>query len=610
MKLSQRGLKYLGRLGLKYLPMVLVILALAFIDSATYTYVPMFIKYIISVLSNDGSAVNLPAFLIRWFDSGSNLITMVIYAGVGLAIFQLLRGILKFVTGCYRQFFGETIAKNIRVSMYEHIQSLPYSYHNNVDTGDLIQRCTSDNDVVRNFLSGQLGEVISVFAILIMAVYQMSQINTTLTLVSLIIVPVAFTSSLIFCIYVSRAYEKIEKSEAKLMTIMQENLAGVRVVKAFANEAFEKEKFAKQNEDYASRNLKLNRRSSIFWGFSDFTTLGQYLLLIAVAIGMMVKNPGSVSPSDIVAMMMLSSSFIWPIRGLGRIIGDMGKSVIAAGRIQEILDNKSEYENDPTNTPDMIGDIVFDNVSFKFDDTDQHLLNNLSFTINSGETVAIIGKTGSGKSTIAKMLTRLYDYQSGSITINGHELKDINKHYVRKNVGLVLQEPFLYARSVYENITITDKKLDKDIVYQAAKISAIEKDIKSFEKGYDTIVGEKGTTLSGGQKQRLAIARMLVNDKPILIFDDSLSAVDTETDVMIRNELKKREHGSTTIIITHRITTAKQADKIIVLENGQVSAVGTHETLAKREGLYKKLWDIQGRVEQEFLQILNEGGVL
>lgn len=603
------GVRYLGKLFLRYLPMLLVILILTFIDSATYTYVPMFIKYIISTLADDGSKVNLPQFLIRWFESGETVWIIVVYTSIGLALFQFLRGVLKFIMGCYRQFFGETISKKIRVDMYKHIQSLPYSYHNNVDTGDLIQRCTSDNDVVKMFLSSQMAEVISVFAILIMAVYQMSKINMTLTYVSLIIVPVAFTSSLIFCIYVQKQFEKIENAESELLTILQENLSGVRVVKAFGNEKYEEKRFAEKNLEYAKKNLRLNRVSSIFWGFSDFSTLGQYLLLTAVAIHMIATNPNSVSPSDIVAIMMLSSSFIWPIRSLGRIIGDMGKSTIAAGRIKEILDIQSEYVNDTNNQPELNGDIIFDDVSFKFDDTEQHLLDHLSFSIRDGETLAIIGKTGSGKSTIAKILTRLYDYQSGSITINGHELKDMNKHHVRKNIGLVLQEPFLFTRTVYENIAITNRNLDKETVYQAAKISAIERDISGFEKGYDTLVGEKGTTLSGGQKQRLAIARMLVEDKPVIIFDDSLSAVDTETDLLIRTALQNQEKKATMIIITHRITTAKQADKIIVLENGHVSQMGTHDTLSKEEGLYKKLWDIQGNIEQQFLKILHEGGV-
>lgn len=603
----KKGGKYLGYLIVRYLPMLILIVIMSSIDSATYTYVSMFIKYIIAILENDLDSVNtLPKFILDFFNSGETIIIKIAYASFGLFMFQLFRGIFKFIMGFYRQYFGETLAKKIRRDLYIHIQSLPYSYHNNVDTGDLIQRCTTDNDTIRNTLCSQIPELVSIFAVLITAVMQMAKINMTLMLVSLIIIPVAAISSIIFCIYVEKKFEIVEEEEAKLMSIIQENVQAVRVVKAFANELFEKEKFEKQNKIYSNLNLDLNKKSAVFWGISDSLTCFQYLLTIATAIFLLMNNPDIISGSDVVAIMMLLSSYVWPVRSLGRIISDMGKCNVAAGRIKEILDKKSEFINDSKQTYEINGDIIFDNVSFKFEDSEENLLNNISFTINEGETVAIIGKTGCGKSTIAKILTRLIDYNDGSIKIDGHELKDFNKVYLRKKIGLVLQEPFLFARTVYDNIKITNKNASYEDVYKVAKIASIEKDINSFEKGYETMVGEKGTTLSGGQKQRLAIARMLLEEKPIIIFDDSLSAVDTETDLLIRKALKE-QNNATTIIITHRITTAKQADKIIVLENGQVSMIGTHEELANIEGLYKKLWDIQGEAEKEFLQILNGG---
>jgi len=304
---------------------------------------------------------------------------------------------------------------------------------------------------------------------------------------------------------------------------------------------------------------------------------------------------------------MYIGMLVYPIRGLGRIIGDFGKSTVAAQRIDEILAEPSEYLDDGTLEPVINGNIKFANVSFKFSDTDKHLLKNVNFEIKSGETVAIIGKTGSGKSTIANILVRMLDYHQGQIIINGVELRDIKKQWVRKNIGIILQDPFLYAKTVLENIKIGNRHLDNDQVFQAAKTAAIDKDIENFVSGYDTLVGEKGVTLSGGQKQRISIARMLILNKPVLVFDDSLSAVDTKTDLMIRNALKIKDKNLTSIIITHRITTAKEADKIIVLENGVVSEIGTHKELAQKEGLYKRLWDIQGALESKFLDIV-EGG--
>ena len=297
---------------------------------------------------------------------------------------------------------------------------------------------------------------------------------------------------------------------------------------------------------------------------------------------------------------------VYPIRSLGRIIGDFGKSTVAAKRIEEILITQDEYKNDGHLQTCIEGDIEFDHVSFKFDDTDKHLLNDVTFTINPGETVAIVGKTGCGKSTIANILVRMLDYDQGSIKLNGVELKDIKKKHVRENIGIILQDPFLYAKSIYENIGVALPDLNQDHIHNAAKTAAIHNDILNFDKGYNTLVGEKGVTLSGGQKQRIAIARMLVLNKPIIIFDDSLSALDTKTDLQIRNALKLKDEKMTSIIITHRITTAKEADKIIVLENGKVSAIGTHEQLSKVEGLYKSLWDIQGALEEEFLKMVDK----
>lgn len=606
-KKVKRKSVYLTRLMGKFSPMIIVILLLAVVDSTGYTYVPLFIKYIIAILGNENVSVNLPKAVVNLFNSGSTIPMKVLIASLGLAFFQLLRGILKFIIGVFRQFTGETIIKKMRIELYEHIQNLPYSYHNNVDTGDLIQRCTTDTETIKSFLTNQLSEMISTFAAIFASVYQMYKINHQLTFVSLILIPIILTSSIIFKIYIEKKFTEIEESDSRLMGIIQENLAGVKEVKAFTNENYENERFIEQSKDYARKNLQLNKVAALFWGFSDFTSVCQYLLTTAVAIFIVRNNPDSISASDVVALVMLVGNFVWPVRSLARIIGDMGKSVVSSGRLQEVMNFKEEHINDSNRIPEIKGGITFDNVSFKFDDTEQHLLDGLSFIVNPGETVAIVGKTGSGKSTIAKLLVRMHEYTDGSIKIDGYELNNINKKYVRSKIGLVLQEPFLFARTVYENIAITKKDIEKSKVVKAAQISAIARDIEGFEKGYDTVVGEKGTTLSGGQKQRLAIARMLIKEKPIIIFDDSLSAVDSETDLMIRNALKQEEYKATMIIITHRITTAKQADKIIVLENGKAVQIGTHETLANVPGLYKKLWDIQGEIEEEFMKILHEG---
>lgn len=486
----------------------------------------------------------------------------------------------------------------MRTMLYSHIQDLPVSYHNNVDTGDLIQRCTSDIDTIKSFLTNQLPQLLYIVASLATGIYQMAFINVELMFITLAIVPFSLVSSIFYFRYVKRKFNELEEVEADMTTVLQENVNGVRVVKAFAKENYEIGRFDKQNQRFRDESKKLNKAMAIYWGISDGVVGLQYGATLVAAI--FFARDGLVSSGDIIASLMYISMLVYPIRGLGRIIGDFGKAIVASNRADEILSLENEYIYDGELKPKIKGNIEFKNVSFKFPDTDKHLLDDVNFKINAGETVAIIGRTGSGKSTIANILVRMYEYDQGKITIDGVELKEIDKHHLRRNVGIILQDPFLYAKTILENIRIADPNISERKVMMATKTAAVHDDIVNFYKGYNTLVGEKGVTLSGGQKQRVSIARMLVLEKPILIFDDSLSAVDTKTDVRIRNALKENNKNLTSIIITHRITTAKEADKIIVLEDGKVSQIGTHDELSQIPGLYKTLWDIQGALEEEF----------
>ncbi len=298
---------------------------------------------------------------------------------------------------------------------------------------------------------------------------------------------------------------------------------------------------------------------------------------------------------------------IWPMRSLGRIIASFGKASVAANRIDEILSIPEEYEINGTYVPEITGKIEFKRVTFQFVDDTKPLLKDVSFDIEAGQTIAIVGKTGSGKSTICNLLTRMLEITEGDILLDGVSIKDIEKKHLRKNMKLILQDPFLFSKTVYDNVAIVDPKLPTERIYEAARTASIHQEIEKFERGYKTIVGEKGTTLSGGQKQRIAIARMLVDESNVIIFDDSLSALDTKTDLMIRTALKKKRKDQTMIIITHRSTTAKEADKIIVLDQGSVSQIGRHEELVLQDGLYKELWGIQGELEEEFQTIVKEG---
>ena len=585
-------------------PLLLIICLFQIINPLTYSYVPQFIKYIFDyVLDNTGASNTLPNFIKDFFSNYTGIKAAFMVA-ILLVVFQFIRALMMFLNGYIKGVFSERIAFDMRTKLYKHIQDLPTSYHNTVDTGDLIQRCTSDIDLLKNTLSNQIPELLYIVTAFTSGALQMSAINPLITLVTLIMVPFTFILSFIYFKYISKQFDIVEEDEANMTQTIQENVNGVRVVKAFNQEAYEIKKFSEKSEVFKTSTFKVNKAMSIYWGISDGLVFLQYAITVAFCIFLAEK--GSISSGDIVACLMYISSIVYPIRGLGRIIGDFGKSIIASKRIDEILDMDVEYVNNGDLKPEIKGNIEFKDVRFKFNDSEEELLKGISFSINSGETVAIVGKTGSGKSTIASLLVRMQEYTGGSIKLDGVELKDIDKHYLRDNVGIVLQEPFLYAKSVYENIKIADKNLNEESVFNAAKTARIHDDILSFDKGYETLVGEKGVTLSGGQKQRVAIARMLVLNKPVLIFDDSLSAVDTKTDLMIRNALKNENDLYTSIIITHRITTAKEANKIIVIEDGKISAIGNHEYLASINGLYKNLWDIQGALESEFVNFVDK----
>lgn len=584
--------------------LLLVICLLTIIVPVTYSYVPQFIKYVFDNVLEQKDAVNtLPAFLINFFNS-FDPIKCVIVVGISLVIFQVLRGGLMLLNGYLKGYYAEGIAQNMRNKLFRHIGNLSFSYHNNVDSGDLIQRCTSDIETIKGFLSNQLPQILYIFASLISGAIQMASINVGIMLITFCVIPINFIASAIYFKYVSRKFDEIEKVEANMTTCIEENVNGARVVKAFAREKEEIEKFDKKNTTYKDEVEKMNRAMAYFWGFSDGITILQYAVTIGYCIFLAEKS--LVGVGDIVVCISYISMLVYPIRSLGRIIGDFGKSIVAAKRVDEILSKDDEYVINGTLKPEIKGNISFKNVSFKFDDAESELLNNISFDIKAGETIAIVGKTGCGKSTIVHILERMLEYTSGSILIDGVELKDIDKKWLRKHIGIVLQDPFLYNKTIMENVRISSPNKSVDDVYRASQMAHVHNDILNFDKKYETLVGEKGVTLSGGQKQRLAIARMLILNKPVLIFDDSLSAVDTETDQSIRNSIKKYSKETTTIIITHRITTAKEADKIIVLENGCISDMGTHADLANRDGLYASLWKIQGALEEEFLNLVEK----
>ena len=486
----------------------------------------------------------------------------------------------------------EGIIKDLRDDLFDHIQRLPYNWHIKNQTGDIIQRSTSDVEVVRNFIGTQLSEMFRTIILVVISLVLMFSMNVKLTFIVLFFVPIIVIYSGIFYGILSKKFLVADEAEGELFTVTQENLTGVRVVRAFGREKYEIDKFSEKNNRFSDLWVKLGYQLGYYWGIGDLVT--GLIVMIIVIIGSVYSVNGIITLGEFMAFVSYTSMMAWPLRSFGRILGELSKTNVSAERICEILREPTEQNRTGSVTPDMNKDIEFKNVTFNYEENIP-VVNGVSFKIKAGTTFAILGGTGSGKTTLMHLLNRLYDLPEGcgSITIGGVDIRDIEREHLRKNVGMVLQEPFLFSRTIKENISIVNPESNFQTIRNVSSIAQVDDAIESFSKGYDTIVGERGVTLSGGQKQRVAIARMLLQDTPIMVFDDSLSAVDSETDAKIRRSLKKQKKDSTLILISHRITTLMQADTILVLDKGRVSDIGTHEELINRDGIYKSIYDVQ-----------------
>ncbi len=600
--------KYLFRLLKGQGIMVFFIVILTIVHRLTFSYIPLFTQTLINKLSfymtgNVGEEAKLPRFIIGFINQYEQITHVILAIVASLIIWQLMRYVLLFLESRLRGVLSENVGNKLRITSYDHIQNLSYHYHNNVDSGDLIQRVTSDIDLVTRFVSYRILDFLGLFSSIIFGAYQLFFINKTIMFLSLSIVPISAIASIIYFVKIDKVFKDVEEKESDMMVVIQENVSASRVVKATSNEQYELEKLDEKNKLFRDADIRAGKIVAVYWGSMDTLMMFQYMMVLMLGIYFAYNNQMDIA--SITAALMLAGMLIWPVRGLGRIINDYGKALVASSRLEEIFLIEDEYKNDGVLTPEITGDIEFKNVSFKFIGDEEYTLKDVSFSIRKGQTVAFIGKTGSGKSTIINILLKMLDYE-GSIKVNEIELKDIQKRHLRSHMGTVLQDPFLYSKTVYENIAIASKQASPELIYQASVLASLDKDIKTFQSGYETIVGEQGTTLSGGQKQRVAIARILVSEKPIIIFDDALSALDNKTDLEIRKTLKEKRSDQTNIIITHRMTTAKEADLIVVVNNQTIEAIGTHEELKSKEGLYKILWDIQGELEDAFIKDVKE----
>lgn len=544
--------------------------------------------------------LDLPAPLARWVEQLGGRAWLMEHI-IALAALFLCIVACSALFNMLRQYLASTLSESLAYSMrrrlFEHIQHLPYSWHMQMQTGDIMQRCSSDVDMVRNFVAGQMAEFLRIVTMLLGAFALMFSINVPLAGAAFVGIPIIMGYSGIFYNIISRRFLVADEAEGTLTAMAQENLTGVRVVRAFGRESYSMDQFQAQNAELSRRWIKVGDLLAIYWSLGDFITVMQGA--VVVIFGAWLAVHGTMTSGELVTFIMYNNMLTWPTRQLGRIIGEMSKAGVSIGRLREILLAKPEEDSPQEEEPPIRGQLVFDDVSFSYGS--HPVLHHVSFTVEPGETVAILGGTGSGKSTLMHLVNRLYELppEGGSIRIDGVDVRRIRRSYLRRNVGMVLQEPFLFSRSIRQNLAIAARGKEEQELLAAAQTAAIHQAVLGFSQGYDTMLGERGVTLSGGQQQRLSIARTLAADPPILIFDDSLSAVDTETDSQIRKALAQREHKATTLIISHRITTLMEADRIVVLENGRVSQIGIHEQLAAQDGLYRRIFRIQSLVAEE-----------
>ena len=513
-------------------------------------------------------------------------------AGLGVILVALVSAVARYGFRVTNTRASETLVKTMRDTLFSHIERLPFQWHMSHHTGDIIQRCTSDIETTRRFISEQMTDLIRITILLAMSISFMVSMNVSMTLVAVIPLPVIIWYSLFFHRKFRGGFQKCDESEGRLSAMAQENLTGVRVVRAFGRERYERDRFEKHNESYTGLWVSLGKLMSFFWSSADI--LSGIQIMLVVVFGVVFCLRGSMTSGEYIAFLSYNGMLVWPVRQLGRMISEMSKAGVGIDRIGYIMDAEEEKDAEGALTPPLTGDICFDHVTFAYEGS-REMLHDVTFTIPAGTTLGILGGTGSGKSTLMYLLDRLYPLppENGRITIGGTDVAKIRLDHLRRGIGIVLQEPYLFSRTLRENLGITSEHLPEDELAAAVQAACLQETVDSFSKGYDTFVGERGVTLSGGQKQRAAIARMLTRPTPIMIFDDSLSAVDTETDARIRAELEKRFGSATIILISHRITTLSRADRVLVMDRGRVAQFGTPAELSAQPGLYRQIEEIQ-----------------
>jgi ATP-binding cassette subfamily B protein len=555
-------------------------------------------------------------------------------APLAMVVFTALSGVFAYLKGRHAAIASDDIARRLKNDLYDHLNHLPAAYHDRAETGDLVQRCTSDVETLRQFLAVQVMELANAALLAVVALPLMLALSPRMTAVSFALIGPLVIYGYVYFGQVKHIFKGVDEAESALTAVIQENLTGIRVVRAFARQDYERRKFAGPNATYRDRSLRLLRLMAWYWSLSDLAALSQ--LGLTLLVGAHWITTGDLSVGVLFAFLAYLGTMLWPVRQMGRILTEVGKTAVALKRLREILEQPREaditaataaMEKEKTKTEEgiearapaasgaalsrlagaiTVRDLHFAHVTAPAT-AGRGALNGLSFDVAAGETLAILGPSGSGKSTLIHLLLRLYDYSAGSIRLDGMELSRLPRQWVRRQIGTVMQEPFLFSKTLRDNIRLGRGDAPEHEVEEAARAACIHDTIVGFEEGYDTLIGERGITLSGGQRQRVAIARAILKNPAILILDDALSAVDSETEALIIDALKTRRGQATTLVIAHRLSTLAHADRVIVLDHGRLIQTGSPAELSHGEGLYRRLWQIQTSLAAEFSQGLTAG---
>ncbi|MDQ7026450.1 MAG: ABC transporter ATP-binding protein [Anaerolineae bacterium] len=577
-------------------------------------YVGAVIALAISALATTGSLLLL-RYLIDDVLSNSpeNLLQKLVLTALGFIVLSFVRGGFAFLSGSSAAAVSEGVALRLKDFMFDHLQHLKFTYHDTMQTGELIQRSTSDINAIRLFVAEQAIGVGRILLLFIVNFAALLMLNVPLALFSVMVVPLVFVMSLFFFGKVSKAYERFQEQDERVNNTLQENLSGVRVVKAFARQEYEIERFETENKEKYRRGIDFMLLHSMYWPVVDFLTGFQMIGTFFLGALMVMEGEGNVlftvgpltfvgiSLGTYISFAAMVGWIINPMRNLGRLIVQMSTGMVSYDRVAEIFSERWEDLGKGEKPPveDVTGNIVFENLNFTYEQGSQ-VLYDISFEVQAGQTIALLGSTGSGKTTLLTLLTRFYNYHDGSIKLDGVELNQYPRYFLREKIGVVEQEPFLFSRTIRENITYgLHREVTDEEVLAATRAAAVHDVIQEFSNGYNTMVGERGVTLSGGQKQRVALARTLLKNPPILVLDDATSSVDTQTESEIRDALGKMMTQRTSFIIAHRIQSVMNADLILVFDKGRIAQRGTHDELMAVDGIYRRTYDMQARIEDE-----------